>query len=651
MVTTDLITEYLDEVQDSARKGDKATDTLAVLDIVERYKNRTEGDAASQMFFNGEHAFHRGQYKIALKNYLAAKEVPHCQFCCLRASAYALKQQGKNEKAAGYAKKALALRSDDPFTLELLGKVLPGIAPGQSEEQVDKAIDALSSQKENTDGPVPLANEEINALSDIFSDHDTDEQTEDDSLDPNQPYSDETDADAPPTYELTSHPLERLMSRRMEPPMDTDTQVISPEANKEASAAGSAVDELNKLADSKYAVEEKSTEEYLSKMGVGLVDKDGIQETIETFQERRRDLITDYTKAAHAKAKKGDNALHVLTGWNDRDGNTENIGEKLLSASCRKAEGGFYVRWNGKGVAINPGPNFLRNLHGAGLHISDIDCVVVTRANSDAHADIESIYQLNYQLNLTAPSEDLHIIHYYLNQRAHRDLTSKLKPNFKQERNTVHSLELYVDSPDVEKVELTSHLTLHYFPTTSHEAESPSQAKQSSEPSSSCLGIRLECKPADSTSCSATLGLVSGTPWSPMLAHNLGRCDVLIAGFQHTSSKDYRKVKYNDDSLGYFGCYSLMEEVAPRVMLCCEFEGREGDVRLESTRKMRQEYAYSNQNATSILPGDNSLYLDLKTMQVKCSVSKQLTDPAKVRVVKNAEAFGRLQYLSPSCFV
>lgn len=202
----------------------------------------------------------------------------------------------------------------------------------------------------------------------------------------------------------------------------------------------------------------------------------------------------------------------------------------------------------------------------------------------------------------------------------------------------------------MEKVELSPEISLNYFPT-SHPDTEPANKKNNRDPMQACLGIRLDCQSMDPTAGSTTIGHVSGTSWSPLLAHNMGHCDILIAGLQNTSSKDYRKVKYNEDSLGYFGCYSLMEEISPRIMVCCEFEGREvGDVRLAIIKKLRSEYAYSNQRGTSILPGDSGLYLDLKTLQVRCSVSSQLTDPSQIRIVKGQKAFGPLQYLSPSCF-
>lgn len=394
-----------------------------------------------------------------------------------------------------------------------------------------------------------------------------------------------------------------------------------------------AIQALKQLADSKeFMVETSKTDQFLQNIGVPTADN-ALQQHVDAFQRHYRDLISAYHTAAITRNSTSTNALYILNGWETTS--TTKKTTQLLEETCRKAEGGYFVEWNHTGIAINPGPHFLKNLHDSGLTIKDIDCVVVTGSDQNSYADIPSLYHLNYQLNLNSSDSDLHVIHYYLNQQAHRDLSGRLKPNFKQERDTIHSLELYVDSPDTEKVKLSNTVTLTYFPTT------PSNT--------GTLGIRLDCTGSRPEENNVSIGYVSGTAWSPALAPKLGRCDILIAGFQNTSSKDIKKLKYNDDSLGYFGSCTLAEEVSPRLLLCCEFSGIQGDIRLEVVKKIRSEYAYSGSSATTILPGDNGLSLDLSSTQILCSTSKTLVPPSQVRVIKSGDSFGSLQYLAPSC--
>jgi hypothetical protein len=481
----------------------------------------------------------------------------------------------------------------------------------------------------NRHQPVSLADEEVSELSRLFNTKAATAVVEKEE----KQHSEEECAE----LENTEKEKEDLKTEESsEECTATETETETPLYN-EATAT------LEQLASSDYAVEAESTSQFLSDhLGVDLNSEQTLDDRIKNYKEEEEKLISDYIVAADTRKQPLDNSLFVLHGW-EKNKSQETIGHSLLKSKEANTTGGLFIRWNGTGVAINPGKNFLNNLHQQGLHIKDVDCVVVTRDAPESYCETEAIYKLNYQVNAAnRTSDDLHIIHYYLNQQAYRQISAQLKPNFKQERNTVHCLELFIDSPEVEKVELNERLTLQYFLTRTQDDLS------TTNDSTSCLGIRLECKGADGRSLS-TLGYLSGTPWSPLLSHNLGRCDILITGLEDTSPSDYSKVKYNEDSLGYFGCYSLMEEVAPRILIVSEFSGKQGDIRVEVSKKMRQEYAYSSDQRTVVLPGDTELTLNLQTLQVQCSVTKKLVDPSQVRVIKTVDAFGRLQYLSPSC--
>lgn len=414
----------------------------------------------------------------------------------------------------------------------------------------------------------------------------------------------------------------------------------SSERNQNESAALSttrAIDALNELATSSdFTVEQASTNTFLSeKLGINPDANLAIEQCIQSFQRHQNEVVGRYLRPSETPTPLTQNFLYVLNGWEyEAQGTDLDETKFLLPEQYRKTSGGYYLRWNNKGIVINPGKNFLKNFHAKGLHVQDINYVIVTRDCKSAYAEVTAIYDLNYQLNINGA--ELHIIHYYLNQTTHRELTSRLKPNFKQERNTVHCLELYVDSPDLETLDLCEGIALSYFPT----------------PTPSCLGIQFALQgESSSQEQEITVGYVSGSPWSPSLAHNLSSCDVLIAGFENTHPDDFGKIKYNKESLGYFGTTSLVEEAAPKLLLSCEHGGREGDIRMEVVKKMRQECAFGSRQNSVILPGDTGLCVDLRTLQVCCSVSKELVDPTVVRVTKSKSAFGRLEYLSPSCFI
>lgn len=350
-----------------------------------------------------------------------------------------------------------------------------------------------------------------------------------------------------------------------------------------------------------------------------------LEKVIKNFQASQADKIAQYLQ--RKSVLQNDNCLYYLNGWSTAD--------LFLTEESRKSTGGIFLRWNGKGIAINPGARFLQHFHAQGLHIRDIDYVIVTGDQPECYTDVKEIYELNYQINKS--QDELQIIHYYFNQKAFQDLSRILKPHFKQERNTLHSLELFVDSSDVEKVDLVEGITLYYFSATSRDAF-PTSSESKEVQQNTSLGIRLEL---DFQEVTRSIGYISKTAWNPLLAHHLGRCDLLIAGFGNTESQDYQKLAYLSDCLGYYGIATLVEEVGPRLVLCGEFEGRDGDIRLEVVQKMRSEYG-----GKPILPADAGLCVNLKTLEVRCSVSAIWAESSQIKVVKAAQAFGPLAYIS-----
>src|SRR5690606_25144065 len=98
------------------------------------------------------------------------------------------------------------------------------------------------------------------------------------------------------------------------------------------------------------------------------------------------------------------------------------------------------------------------------------------------------------------------------------------------------------------------------------------------------FGIRLELTNEEQK---LHIGYLSGLAWSPLISHHLSYCDIILAAFGNTCVKDYSMVAYNEDSLGYFGILTLLQQQAPKLLLLTEFGGREGDIRLEVAKKMR----------------------------------------------------------------
>jgi hypothetical protein len=601
--------QKLQQLSEDVRTGLHSPEML--LSFIDQSQQQAGDDANWQDFFTAERAFHSTDYESALKHYLKAKQVPLFQFFCYRASAYIAHRKEHLEQALKFARKAYALCPEDQATAAILQTLLQATGEQNPAEALTTPFHVTETTSFHmAEEELPVEHSSAPLLQDTTVPVSTD------------------DAVAMPSFTQTFYPTEEPVSQPLPSSPYRET-------------------EMN------YQLDMLNTAEQ------------ALETRIQNFQRQRAHYLSQYVKQARQRPKLGDYCLYVFNGWENQPVRAMPFDEKdeqawgyfLLNSHMRKPSCGFYLRWNGVGMAINPGKRFLESFHRSGLHITDIDIVIVTQTDPDAYADVQQIYDLNYQLNKISP--ELQILRYYLNHKAYLELAPVLKPNFKQERNAIHCLELFVDSPEVEKVELTPDVTLNYFPTSTQEALSHHQQLgqvQNTRNGSSPLGIRLDMRQNNGENKKTVkMGYLSGTPWSPLLGHHLGHCDLLFAGFGNTHVNDFGKLNYNEHCLGYFGSYSLLEEVKPRLMFCCEFDGREGDIRLEVGKKMRQESSHAANESTNassvILPADNGLFLDLQHLQIRCSVSQALVDPAEVRVVKSGEAFSSLLYLAPSCLL
>lgn len=435
--------------------------------------------------------------------------------------------------------------------------------------------------------------------------------------------------------------------------MDNTTNIpIQPDSFSELEALA----DLEKISIISTSLPDETTTDYIEKnLGVDLDTSETLEQKISTFRNDQMERLNDYIALSDERLDRPDHFCSLLNGWSYEE-NHNNTSKEVISSYFRQAErkttGGVFIRWNGKGIVINPGREFLKNFHRQGHHIRDIDAVIITQDSPEAYRDIRAIYNMNYRLNSAAA--ELHIIQYYINQNAHQELAPQLKPHFKQERNTIHCLELYLDSPEQETIHLSQSIDLSYFAPVASPIHTIDQNRSVSIDRS--LGIVLKLRSEKSTGIlgldgknTINIGYVSGCGWSPILSQNFNNCDVLLTGFESTSANDYSKIKYPEDHLGYFGTYSLVEEVQPSILVYNEFNGKDGDIRLEVAKKMRQELSYSESQKSVVVPGDTGLYIDLESLKLRCSVSQTFVDPRHIKVIKSKEAFGQLKYLSPGC--
>lgn len=286
----------------------------------------------------------------------------------------------------------------------------------------------------------------------------------------------------------------------------------------------------------------------------------------------------------------------------------------------------LFIRWNGKGVVINPGKDFLQNFHEAGFSIADIDHVIVSEEMREGYHEVIAIHALNYRVNVFAGQ--VHLICYHLHPLAHRQLASRLRPAFKPEKSSVAALELYEDSPFMEMVALSEDIRLSYFIGEEH--------KEGEVPSAFGLRLELYAHKSDQEELAVpqvTVGLVSGDLSEVHhLATYLDKISVLVVDLGALESLQ------GGDGLGY-----LLEAIAAKLVLLGAPAKALGDCRLEFLGHFRP----SCQGGSTMLPLGDRFSLDLRKEVVFCSLTGRAMAASEVKIGRPSSPFGPLLYLGP----
>lgn len=88
-----------------------------------------------------------------------------------------------------------------------------------------------------------------------------------------------------------------------------------------------------------------------------------------------------------------DNFLMVLRRWNSWT-------PAIITDTESNMGGGYFLFWEGKGIVIDPGFDFLYNfLHKEKLRIYDVNAVIITHAHIDHCVDFEALLTLIYEYN------------------------------------------------------------------------------------------------------------------------------------------------------------------------------------------------------------------------------------------------------------
>lgn len=407
-------------------------------------------------------------------------------------------------------------------------------------------------------------------------------------------------------------------------------------------------------------------------------EREGSTEPIYQIIEKTKSMSKDMIKAQekfeefywHTYPKKdgGFFTLEVLKRWASFT--------PILSGDTRVGKdtrigGGFFIKYKGKGIVIDPGFNFLENFIDEGYKFKEIDYVMISHAHNDHTADLDSILVMLHKYNealikdivkhvkkrnnIEHKSKDIYdrevkkqadeiykekrkVIEFYVSDgvlQKYEEIFKKAGDACKCRKVEVDELpELILPDPDLKD------LKIHNFPAKHDDVFTKDKA----------LGFCFELTDfalvyTGDTSFSREDGDISDI--YSELKTKLGDKKILllanIGGFKPQEEKYAESDKNNKDfyyknHLGRLGVARLVEILQPEVCVLTEF----GEEFLGHRRRLSDIFQDAFENAefeTKFIPSDVGLKIrsNFKVCISKCKDTKKGTccvDPENLLVIE-----------------
>lgn len=337
---------------------------------------------------------------------------------------------------------------------------------------------------------------------------------------------------------------------------------------------------------------------------------------------------TQYDRYLRKPSSERDNLLSILRGWSSA--------VTLIEGSERLWRGGgYFIKWRGKGIVIDPGFDFLRNLHDAGYHGREIHSVLVSHNHPDHNSDLLNLDNLRYELFKRRESDKHGAVEAYT---LIWDADSKADIRFSAERpeHQRHPILFDVGRCEPEYIIESPH-TLPF--------------------SVSCFGVRhgdlhdavgfkVILKNEDGSDF--TIGYTGDTEFFPQLPERLANCDILLAHISQPDRDEFTdgNTKHKKIHLGYRGLADLIQHANPKLTLVGEFWAGLADLRIDLVQGLRRLAKTNN-----ILPTGIGMHINIPDMTIACSECKKPTPYSEIRVAPPANLYGELSYLCTNCIL
>jgi hypothetical protein len=221
--------------------------------------------------------------------------------------------------------------------------------------------------------------------------------------------------------------------------------------------------------------------------------------------------------------------------------------------------GGYYIKWDNTGIAIDPGHGFIQNLFQCGLSVADIDVVIITHDHPDHTQEFPLLIDLLFQYNKRKPEGSRpKKFSFLLNTSAF----SKFAPIIRYETDP-HLCQILWRHKEIrfgesESIRIRPTLTRHL------------------ELGESKMGVGLLFSLYQEGKKSCSIGITSDTAWTPFLVEEFKQTDILIAHLGTVHEDEILKREFYQKHLGILGLYNLFTQLLqrpnrPKIIILSEF--------------------------------------------------------------------------------
>lgn len=338
---------------------------------------------------------------------------------------------------------------------------------------------------------------------------------------------------------------------------------------------------------------------------------------------------TQYEKYISKPDSDRDNTLSILRGWSSA--------VTLLEGSERRWRGGgYFLKWRGYGIVLDPGFDFLRNFHDASYHGREIHAVLVSHNHPDHNSDLKDIDDLRYELfkRLTTGGGSGCQPYVLL-----WDQDTDGATTFGYEKPQHQHEPVVMPSGFPQPINLPDHAARVPVRVTPFKVNHGNDVPHA-------MGMVLELLDKEGEPV-VRIGYTGDTAYFEDLHRHLGKCDILIAHISQPSIDELNDAsKLKDDHLGYRGTLRLLKECQPKLALIGEFWAGFADLRIPLVKGLRQRSGVS-----AVLPTGIAMNLRLPSLEIECTECGSATSFALVKVAPPADSFGSLAYLCPNCML